>query len=395
MNAFSTSDWIAIVSIFVSIILAFAFYQRVRKKTIILIIKRHFVLNNIKSSEFPHFRVLLDNEDISEFLYYINGTLIMTGDGDVSPDNIRYPVSIIAKNNESLWKKYNLYNKTELLECQLESENNVLKFKLDNIKSNDYVNFDAYYSSKVKGIKASHRILDVKKEILVISEDSVNDYKKVAIATSIFLLFISFLLLSENDYVNEKLWGYKYTKSTEKWVKTKEDSIRYKSYDYKTLYHINNIILDNDSLLVKNKELNNKKNENRKIAELKSLNKIYAKQKNSTSKYFDSIQIVYKDSIYYEDKSSLENKTQKKLEKLLTKSNTINKKDIFKINDTISVSFVNGESHFLNIDNNILGNILLTFLILFIMFILFLDVTAIYYLRIIKKYKKIYSENNS
>lgn len=388
INQFSTGDWIGIISTVISTVLGFIFWQRIRKKGVIFLIKKHFAINTIKPEQFSFFKVSLDNVEINNFLYNVSGTIIITGDGDIPSEDIVHPISLKTDDVEGLWKKYDIVNKTDLLDCTINEENDILKFNTSNYKENDYIQFDAYYSANKIGIKAIQRILNVDKKVRILNEDSRGDYAATSVIAFLFLVVILFTSLSETKFFKSSTEKVNYTKSTEVHVYSKEDSLRLKIYQYNKLYSVNNINLDDDSSFLKNKALNKKLNDQRKKIELIKLDSIYSTKKSKYLKISDSINIIDKDSIYYYDNDILEENSNTILKKLLKDEMKITDDGKYKINDTISVSFIKSRS--LSEDNTF-DYIMIIFTIFLIFICGLLGIWAYYNFRLISKYKKLYS----
>ncbi|AZA74799.1 hypothetical protein [Chryseobacterium indoltheticum] len=392
MNQFSTSDWIGIIGIVVSVILAFAFWQRIRRKTIILIIRKNYAVNTIKPSGFSPLKVLIDNHEISNFLYYLSGTFIVTGDGDISPDDIVVPLNIKIKDIDGIWRKYKVTNKTSLLNCNLEHDSSVLNFKVDNLMSSDFITFDAFYEANQVGYIAQQRILNVNKEVLILAENKVKDYWGMLILSIFVLTLFTSMIVFTNENLADRIFKPKYTKSTEVVVRTKEDSLRRKTYRYEKLYIINNKRLEDDKVLVKNKKLNERKNKLRKKSELKLLDSIQASKPYYFSRSSDSLNIVYHDSLYYHDRSSLDDIAEKIILKLVKQNTEIADDDVYKINDSINISFIK-RSSFFNPDEQTEKNIFLIIAIFIYICFITMGGIAIYYIRLMSKYRKIYVAN--
>lgn len=374
MNFFSTSDWIAIATCIISVFVSIILYQRVRKKKFIFLEKRHLQLNNVDFGQFNNFKILYGEEEIHDFIYSVSGTLIAIGDNDISSNDISHPLCIKINDLQGKWKSEYITEKTNLLNCNLEVDGNTLKFNTDEIKSQDYIKFIAYYNAKTKGFKFHHRILDVYHKVSIISEELRSIYVGGTILFTFLIGFIIFTIMdSSNDLDNTYKENIKFTQRVNLEKPTKEDSIIGKRYSYQELYFINSDTLKYDSILKKNKILNKTLNKNR--PNLSAL---------------DS-----KDSLYYEDSFSISEKSDSIIYKLLNNNVKFNKNNRYRINDTISVSFINNDELFEHRakDNNLFNISFLIFQIISVLFLSILNFTCIYNLYLLNKYKSIITAN--
>lgn len=396
MNLFGVSDWTTITTSVLSVLVSIILYQRVQKKKFIYLEKQHLQLNVANFATLTDFKIIHKDDEINNYLYFISGTIIVTGDQDISPSEIHHSLCIKIQDNEGVWKRHNIIDITPLLECNLEPTGNFLNFKTNEIKSQDYIKFTAIYNAKIKGIKFYHRIIDVKSKINIVSEE----LKPVYLAgTILFTFLIGFILFtnfsnSNHNKVESEKEVFNFTQSAIIDLPTKEDSLRAKRYEYEELYFINNDTLKYDSILQKNRKLNNKLNKHRQTRIYKTIDSFY-KNKNDANSILEkhSLKMQYlKDTVYYENDYSISEKSDSILKNLIFQNQKINKNHKYKINDTIAVSFISrkelykqststGDS-FLNIFFKFFGII-----VIFISFII--DFICNYNLYLLNKYKRI------
>lgn len=397
INLLSISDWIAIVGLCISIIL----YQRVRKKKIIFLQKDHFHLNNADFSRFENLKMTFNDEDISDYLYFVSGTIILTGDEDVDISEINHPPCIITTDDNGKWKSQNILKKSDLLSCNLLVDHNTLKIETGELKSKDYIQFNGFYQAKKKGIKFRHRILNVSNEVEIISDDSATEKIVLSIILTFFTgLFLYFLIDMNREPKKEVVEKEKinYTQTVNLNIPTKEDSLRGKRHHYDDLYFIHGDSVKYDSIFKQNTSLNEKLNNNYHKNVEKVIDSVYKKRTDINSrvdKYL--LELKYsKDSLFYVDHRFLYNITDSIFSNEITKSTKINPNKKFKINDTISISFILNDYY--NEKKKIeekkgfsfknLGSI---FIALITIFFIFVDFSVIYNLYLLKKYKKIIS----
>jgi len=393
INLLSISDWIAITGLLITIIL----YQRVRRKKIIFLTKNHYQLNNVNFSRYENIKMVFNDEEIDNYLFYISGTMILSGDSDVDRNDINHSPCIIIKDINGSWKSYSILKKTDLLQCNLIVQNNTLKIETEELKSKDYITISAFYHAQKPGIKFRHRILNVNNNVEVIAEDSTTGNLVSAILLTIGICLFSYFLIdinTEEKYIPiiEKI---KYTQKVNLKKPTKEDSIIGKRYQYDELYYIHGDSLKFDSVFKKNSILNERRNKMSHIRVTKVIDSIYANKTDYISKLeeFRLRRKFLKDSIYYVDDKFLYNTVDSILLHEITKVKKINSNKRYKINDSISVSFIlrdyynkdkKQEKKALFSSQNIASFILSVIIIFFI----FLDFHVIYHLYLLNKYKK-------
>lgn len=394
INLLSTSDWIAIIGLLITLIL----YQRVRKKKLIFLSKRHYKLNNVDFRHYQNIKMTFEDEEINDYLHYISGTLILSGDTDVDSNTISHAPSIILEDETGIWKSQRILKKTDLLQCDLIVSGNTLSLETGDLKSRDYIKIDGFYQAKKQGIKFRHRILDVSNNVEVISEESASSNTALAIVLSLTICSFLYFIIDLNTErkpqpIKEKV---KYTQQVNLTKPTKQDSIIGKRYQYDDLYFIHGDSLKYDSIFKKNNTLNKKLNKRLHTRIDKAIDSMY-ENKNDYNSQLQKLSLqnhFSKDSVYFVDNHFLYRITDSIFSREIIKVKKINPNKKFKINDSISISFIfrdyydtqkkeKGEIEIFTFRN--IGTLIISILTIIFVFINF---HLIYNLYLLKKYRK-------
>ncbi len=182
----------------------FIFYQKVRRKRIIMIIRDHCSGGTLDNLTLDRRNIFSQIEGEQEQIFHLNATLVLYGDEDIPPTDIYHPITLKFEGTNTEVLQHRIDGHTFLLNCKSKTNNNSIEFITDILKSEDFINFSVVYKSKSSKFSVFHRILNLNKKIKLIDHRVLNhNWLMVIISLSSVLFFIGILVaITGNDIFN-------------------------------------------------------------------------------------------------------------------------------------------------------------------------------------------------
>lgn len=281
----------------------------------------------------PDLKIKYKDSDINENLIFFKGTVLFKSHTDIKGEDIDQEITIYSPDSNAVWKHFEITKASDGYQPNFRLMDNKAIIDKSMLKINDFISFAGLLDSKNTNLLISHRIFNVVPRSVKFKEVEFKSNKQTAIILTVLVGLIAFTFLyAKNQSVqrlkNQTLYSWEFKTSFFK-DKTKIDISKLEtSFDVTQKKRLSNIKLKNDR-------------------KLDSLINVYKKSRSDKDYIFllqSQIDGILKNVSYYPNPySKLESESTLKLDTLL-KNKTLNEKEIYKINDSISVKFNRKES---------------------------------------------------
>lgn len=325
-------------------------YFYIRKSRFYYVERTSIKLHDDIVKNIPDLAITYKNAEINENLIFFRGTILFKSHTDIKSEDIDQEVTIYSPDNNAMWKHFEISKASDTFQPNFTTNNNKVIVDRSMLKINDYITFAGLLDSKNTNLLISHRIFNMVPKSIKLKESDLKSYKQ----SGVFITTLLLIIFSIKLYFNYE---------SEKWEKERiEDKKAFNEkfknanlmlpdiFDYETYFFENNVKIKVKKLRdsfknVKDREIEifNKKNSQASD----SLSKIYIRTRSDKDKInlLNSMLDSFTKGlpVYINPYAELEMYGEKKLDTLL-KKNELKEGVIYRINDSITVKFVNKEA---------------------------------------------------